>query len=154
MATQLEDRPFTPRPQERSLGGLFGDLAHEATTLVRQEIDLAKAEIGEKVEKMQRAAVSMAAGGAVLYAGFLVLLLALVAALDALFDRWMDTNWLSPLAVGVIVVAIGYLMLRSGQKAMQRDALVPRRTIRSLQRGVDAVQHNGTRTPSQPKEVR
>jgi xanthine/uracil permease len=154
MATELEDRPFTAGPRERSLGGLFGDLAHEATILVRQEIELAKAEVGEKVEAMQRAGTSMAVGGAVLYAGFLVLLLALVAGLDELLARWMDTNWLSPLVVGVIAAAIGYLMLRGGQKAMQGEALVPRRTIRSLQRDVDAVQPDGADKQPQPEETR
>jgi hypothetical protein len=153
MATELADRQ-TAGPRERSLGGLFGDLAEEATTLVRQEIALAKAELGEKAETMQRAATSVAAGGAVLYAGFLVLLLALVAGLDQVFDRWLDTNWLSPLVVGLIVAAIGYLMLRRGRKAVQRDVLVPRRTIRSLQRDVDAMQPAAPGAQFQAEETR
>jgi xanthine/uracil permease len=154
MATQLDDRPATARPHDRSLGNLFGNLAHEATTLVRQEIELARAEMGEKVATTQRAVMSMAAGGAVLHAGFLVLLLAAVVALDAVLDRWLDTNWLAPLVVGVVVTLAGYLMLKGGQKAMRSDALVPRRTLRSLRRDVRAVQQNGARTQIEPEEMR
>jgi hypothetical protein len=154
MATQLKDRPFMARSEDRSFAGLFGNLANEATILVRQEIELAKAEMGEKLEKTQRAVTSMAAGGAVLYAGFLVLLLAAVVALDTVLDRWLDTNWVAPLAVGLVVALVGYLMLKGGQKAMQRDALVPSRTIRSLQRDVDVVQQNGARTQPQPEDMR
>jgi uncharacterized integral membrane protein len=152
MATQLEDPPYAARTQERSLSTLFGDLAHEATTLVQQEIELAKAEFGEKVETVQRAGLSVAAGGAVLYAGFLVLLLALVAGVDQVLDRWVDTNWLAPLLVGLIVAAVGYAMLKRGQKAMQRDSIVPRRTMRSLRRDLRVVQQNDDASP-QPEPV-
>ena len=154
MATQLDEAPYAERMQERSLGTLFGDLAHDATTLVQKEIELAKAELAEKVETMQRAGLSVAAGGAVLYAGFLVLLLAVVAGLDGVLDRWMDTNWLSPLVVGLIVVVAGFVMLKGGQKAMQGDAMMPRRTMRSLRRDLDTVQQNSARPQPEPGEMR
>jgi uncharacterized membrane protein YqjE len=154
MATRLDEPPYAERVQERSMGTLFGDLAREATTLVQQEIELAKAELTEKAETMQRAGMSVAAGGAVLYAGFLVLLLAVVVGLDGILDRWMDTNWLSPLVVGLIVAAAGLVMLKGGQKSMRRDAMVPRRTLRSLRRDLDTVQQNGVRPHTDPREMR
>ena len=154
MATRLDEPPFAERTQDRSLGTLFGGLAHEATTLVRQEIELAKAELGEKVDTMQRAGLSLVAGGAVLYAGLLVLLLAAVVGLDEILDRWVDTNWLAPLTVGVVVALIGFAMIKGGQKAMRREAIVPRRTLRSLRRDMDTVQANDARPRSGREEAR
>ena len=154
MATRLDESPYAERVQERPMGTLFGDLAREATTLVQQEIELAKAELAEKAETMQRAGMSVAAGGAVLYAGFLTLLLAVVAGLDGILDRWMDTNWLSPLVVGLIVAAAGLVMLKGGQKTMRRDAIVPHRTLRSLRRDLDTVQQNGVSPQTEPREMR
>jgi xanthine/uracil permease len=136
------------------LGTLFGDLAHQVTTLAQQEIALAKAELGEKVETVQRAGLSVVAGGAVLYAGILVLLLAAVVGLDELLDRWMETNWLAPLIVGLIVTIVGFLMVKGGQKAMKRDAIVPRRTMRSLRRDIETVQSNGAHPRAETGEIR
>ena len=148
MATRLEDRPRLEerpvvRPEQRSLGSLIGDLAHETTTLVRKEVELAKAEMSEKIDKVTGAVGSMAAGGAVLYAGFLVLLVAAVAGLDTVLDNWYSTQWLAPLIVSVVVLAIGFFMLKAGQKKLEKDALVPRRTLRSLQRDASFIQRNG-----------
>ena len=131
MAARLEERPVV-RPEQRSLSSLIGDLAHDTTSLVRKEVELAKIEMSEKIDNVTTAAASIAAGGAVLYAGFLVFLIFAVAGLDAILDLWYPTQWLAPLIVSVVVLAIGYFMLKAGQKKLQNNALVPRRTLRSL----------------------
>jgi uncharacterized membrane protein YqjE len=146
MATRLEERPLAGRPQDRSLGSLIGDLAHETTTLLRKEVELAKVEMSEKIDKVQTAVVSMAAGGAVLYAGFLVFLIFAVVGLDAVLDNWVDADWLAPLIVSLVVLGIGYFMLKSGQKRFETDALVPRRTMRSLQRDASFMQRESEAT--------
>ncbi len=143
---RIEDRPLAGKQQDRSIGGLIGDLAHETTTLLRKEVELAKSEMTEKIDRLQNATVSMAAGGAVLYAGFLVFLLFAVIAVDAILDNWMNTNWLAPLIVSVIVLGIGYAMLRSGQKRFEARALMPSRTMRSLQRDASFMQRESEAT--------
>jgi hypothetical protein len=155
MATRLEDRPSLEerpivRPEQRSLGSLIGDLAHETTSLLRKEVELAKLEMSEKIDKVTAAVTSMAAGGAVLYAGFLVFLIFLVAGLDTILDNWYSTQWLAPLIVSVVVLAAGYFMLRAGQKKMETDALVPRRTLRSLQRDATVMQREGEAVLTEP----
>lgn len=142
MAAQLEERPAT-RAEQRPLGGLIADLAQEATTLVRKEVELAKIEMSEKIDKATTAVSSIAAGGAVLYAGFLVFLVFAVAGLDTILDRWYPTQWLAPLIVSVVVLVIGYAMLKAGQRKLQKDALLPRRTLRSLQQDARFVQREG-----------
>jgi hypothetical protein len=148
MAARLEDRarqeerPIV-RPEQRSLGTLIGDLAQETTSLVRKEVELAKAEMAEKIDKATTAAASIAAGGAVLYAGFLVFLAFCVAGLNEILDRWYPTQWLAPLIVSVVVLAVGYFMLKAGQKKVEENALAPHRTLQSLQRDANFIQREG-----------
>lgn len=156
MAARLEDRPRLEeerpivRPEQRSLGSLIGDLAHETTTLFRKEVELAKLELSEKVDKATAAAGSMAAGGAVLYAGFLVFLVFLVAGLDTILDNWYSTQWLAPLIVSVVVLAVGYFMFKAGRKKFEQDALVPRRTLRSLQKDATVMQREAEENLANP----
>ena len=50
---------------DRPLTGLLTELAQETTTLVRKEVELAKAEVSEKVSQATTGAVSLATGGSV-----------------------------------------------------------------------------------------
>ncbi|HEX6530087.1 MAG TPA: phage holin family protein [Burkholderiales bacterium] len=119
--------------QDRSLMGLFSDLWRETQTLVHQEAQLAKAELSEKVSQVTTGAGEIAAGGAVLFAGFIVLLFAAVGALQLMIDS-EHAIWIAPLVVGAVVMIVGYILLSRGRKQLQADSMVPERTVRSLQR--------------------
>jgi xanthine/uracil permease len=99
--------------------------------------------MSEKIDKTTAAASSIAIGGAVLYAGFLVFLIFAVAGLDTILDRWYPTQWLAPLIVSIIVLVIGYALLKTGQKKLQKDAFVPQRTLRSLRQDAKFMQREG-----------
>jgi putative superfamily III holin-X len=119
--------------QERSLLSLFSDLWRETTTLVHEEAELAKAELSEKVSQVTTGAGEIAAGGAILFAGFIVLLFAAVGALQLMLPT-EHSIWIAPLIVGLVVMIIGTIALRKGKKQMQAESLAPRRTIESLKR--------------------
>jgi len=119
--------------QERSLLSLFSDLWRETTTLVHEEAELAKAELSEKVSQVTTGAGEIAAGGAILFAGFIVLLFAAVGALQLMLPT-EHAIWIAPLVVGLVVMIIGTIALRKGKKQMQAESLAPRRTIESLKR--------------------
>jgi hypothetical protein len=130
--------PYTaeiPRPgyDGRSLAGLFSDLWRETTTLVHDEAELAKADMSEKVSLAVSGARSMAVGGAIAFAGFLVLLLAAVNALAQVLPP-ENAQWLSPLIVGAVVLVIGFIALSSGRRHLQAENLTPQRTLDSLRR--------------------
>jgi uncharacterized membrane protein YgdD (TMEM256/DUF423 family) len=127
-----QNTPQHDYAQGRSLVGLFSDLWRETQTLVHQEAQLAKAEISQKVSQVATGAGEIAAGGLVLFSGFLVLLFAAVGALELLIAS-EHAIWLAPLIVGVIVMIVGYLLLSRGRKQMQAESLAPERTIESLQ---------------------
>ena len=75
----------------------------------------------------------IAAGGAVLFAGFIVLLSAAVGALELMIDS-EHAIWIAPLVVGAAVMIVGYIVLARGRKQMSADSMVPERTVQSLQR--------------------
>lgn len=122
--------------EQRSLVGLFSDLWRETATLVRDEAELAKAEITEKVTQVQTAAVELAAGAAVLYAGFLVLLAAAAIGLAQVLPEEM-APWLAPLIVGLVVAGAGVVLLVIGRNKIKAGNLAPERTIDSLRRDAD-----------------
>ena len=120
MMAQLRD--------ERSLGDLFSDLSRETTTLVRQEIQLAKAELTQSATEAVRGIGMLVAGGAVAYAGLLFLLLAIVFGLiEAGWDAW-----LSALVVGLVVVVIGAVLVLRARESLKPANLAPRRTVETL----------------------
>ena len=119
--------------QDRSLVGLFSDLWRETQTLVHQEAQLAKAELSEKVSQVTTGAGEIAAGGAVLFAGFIVLLFAAVGALQLMIPS-EHAIWIAPLVVGVAVMIVGYILFSRGRNQLKADSMVPERTVQSLQR--------------------
>jgi len=114
--------------EERSLGELFTDLTRELTTLVRQELLLARTELGQKAVRVGRDVASVAIGGAVAYAGLLAIIAAVIIGLADLGLPW----WLSALLVGVAVALVGYFLIQRGLSALRREDLTPRQTIETL----------------------
>jgi fatty acid desaturase len=113
--------------QEPSVGQLFADLSREMTTLVRQEIALATTEMGRKVSRVGRDVGFLALGGAVAYAAFLAIVAAAILLLGAVLP-----GWLAALIVGVVVAAVGYLLVHNGLAALKREDLAPHQTIDTL----------------------
>jgi len=116
------------RREERSLGELFGDLARETGTLVRQEVQLAKTEATQTASRVGRDIGFLAVGGLVAYAGVLGLLAAAVLGLVA---AGLDP-WLAALVVGAVVTVVGYLLVRRGLDALKHEDLAPRQTVETL----------------------
>jgi hypothetical protein len=114
---------------DRSLGELFGELAGEISALVRQEATLAKAEMSEKASQIGVNLASLAAGGAVAYAGFLAILAAIIALLvEAAGLSW----WGAALLVGIVVAIVGGVLVMKGISALKNANLTPRETLESL----------------------
>jgi cytochrome bd-type quinol oxidase subunit 2 len=116
------------RKEDASLGELFGDLSREMSTLVHQEVDLAKAELAQKARSVGKDASFMAMGGALAYAGALAIVATLIIAL-AYVMPW----WLAALIVGIVVACAGYLMIDHGRKSLSKTNLAPQRTMQTLQ---------------------
>jgi hypothetical protein len=111
----------------RSLGELFSELAQETSTLVRQEVNLAKTEMSDKASRAGKHVGVLAAGGAVAYAGLLAVLAGIIALLNNVMPLWA-----SALLVGILVAVVGYLLVRRGLEALKREDFTPRETIETL----------------------
>ncbi len=112
---------------ERSLGELFSELAQETSTLVRQEVTLAKTEMSQKATRVGKDIGFLAAGGAVAYAGLLAILAGIIVLLGQVIPMW-----LSALLVGLVVAGVGYFLVRKGLDALKQEDLAPRQTIETL----------------------
>jgi putative superfamily III holin-X len=115
--------------EERSISELFGQLSQDMTLLFRQEIQLARAEMSEKISRVTNNMVSVVAGGFVVYVGALALVAALILGLNDLADI---SPWVSALIVGALLAIAGYVMLNRGLKELKRVDLAPRRTVETL----------------------
>jgi hypothetical protein len=111
----------------RSLGELFADLSRESSTLLKQEMALAKAELSRKASEAGRQAAMLAVGGLVAYAGFLTLIAFVVLALSEALDPWI-----SALLVGAVVTAIGGFLVMSGIERLKRMSAAPDQTVQTL----------------------
>ncbi|MEQ8821767.1 MAG: phage holin family protein [Sumerlaeia bacterium] len=128
-----EERTTT---ETRSLGELLRELRAEGTTLMKQEVELAKTETQETVQTYMRNAASVAVGGAILYAGIILLLFAASAGLATLLvDNGMaveTAELLSRLIVGGVVALIGAIALKMGMSKIKHTSPVPKKTLETL----------------------
>ncbi len=128
---EVVDRGTTPinrSAQEESLGDLLSGLTTDFSTLVREEVALARTEIQETISKAISSAVGVIAGGLLAYAGFIMLLIAVAIALGPAVGSY----WLSSLIVGLIVIIVGAILLVSGINTLKNLNPVPEKTIETL----------------------
>jgi xanthine/uracil permease len=114
----------------RSVPELFSDLVNQLSTLFRKEIQLARAEMSEKVSKAL-SGVGLIAGGAVILLAALVILLE--AAVAGLVAAGLETHW-AALIVGSVAVLIGFVLVRAGMGNLKGSSLAPQKTVEQLQR--------------------
>lgn len=131
---QTRTAPLAAEPVRALLRQLLGDLS----TLCRQEIALAKADLSGALCVARRSIGVLALGGAIIFAGFLAMLAAAIVGLGALMPMW-----LAALAVGVTVVILGGVLLKMGQSAVGTAKFSPARSKESLRRDKDVLVRSG-----------
>lgn len=124
---------MTTTRDDRSLGELFGDLSQQTATLVKKEIELARHEITRSATNLGRDAALAAAGGAMAYAGLIVLLIGVAWLLAAMGLP----IWLAFLLVGGIVIAIGAFLVMRYLQQMKKVSVVPERTVETIRDDVE-----------------
>jgi uncharacterized membrane protein YqjE len=127
-------RPDAPREADRPIGELLRELGDEISTLVRQEIALAKVEIAEKT-KPAVASAGMFGGTALLglgaFGAFTAFLIAGIAALGL-------PVWASALIVTVVYGIVAGILAMTGKKKLQEAApLVPEQTAQTVKEDIE-----------------
>jgi hypothetical protein len=131
------------RPVERSdgdndrpLGTLLREVGREMSLLVRQEVDLARAEIEGKLARLLRHGGLVVAGTVLLLVAIFTLFSAASRGLTSLFAQFVSLEvavWLAPLTLALVLVAAGAGTLLAGLRALRREGLLPRQTTTTLQ---------------------
>lgn len=119
--------PGIPAHEERPLRELVAQLSHDGSLLMQQEVALAKKEVQQKLGRVKKDVTAMAVGGAVLYAGVLTLLAAVVLLLSGFMPAW-----LSAFIVGAIVTGVGAAMSLKGKNDIADVDMTPEQSMRSV----------------------
>jgi len=134
--------PHTPRdPSKRTVGELFLDVSERTTTIVREEIELAKAEVTEKLTKLlQGSAVGVAAGTF----AFLALIMILVGISFLIDDLFFDDHlWPGFLIVALILLLLAALAGWLAYRAIQAGSPpVPEQAIEDVKQTRAVLEHS------------
>ncbi len=117
-----------------SVGQLITEISKDLSTLVRQEVALAKAEVSTEVSKTGKAAGMLGGAG---FAGYMVLLFLSFALWWGLSNA-MDQGW-AALIVALIWAVIGAVLYFSGRGQLRRVHPKPERTIETVKQVPDAL---------------
>ena len=134
----------------RSIADLLGELRDEGIALLRKEGQLARAEMSQKVDRVGNQLGQIAAGGALLFAGAVVLLGGLAMAFTALLDA-IGINedvaiWLGPIVFGLVITLLGAVLFKKAVDHLKQVDPVPERTAETLSENAHWAQQKATAT--------
>ena len=115
--------------EDRSIAELFGQFSQDMTLLVRQEAQLAKTEMQQKLSKVATDLMSLATGGIAALVGGLALTAAIIL---LLIDPIGVKPWLAALIVGALLGVVSWALLQRGLRDLRRTDPAPRRTIETI----------------------
>jgi uncharacterized membrane protein YqjE len=127
--------PRFERAEDRPLAELIKDLSQQTTTLVRQELELARAELTEKGKVASKGAGMFGAAG--LFGVFAFA--ALTACFIALLATAVDHVWLAALIVAAVYGAVAGVLALTGKNKVQEATPPIEQTPQSVKADVEAV---------------
>ena len=119
----------------KSAGGLISDALSHLSSLVRNEFDLARAEVSENVDRAVLAVGLILGAVAIAIASLNVLSAAVVAGLT---NVGIPAGW-SAMIVGVFLAIVAFVMLRKGTADLKLSSFAPTRTAKNVKRDAQAV---------------
>lgn len=116
------------RTYEAPVGDLLKRFGQDASTLVRQEITLAKLELRESAKSLAKDAGKLgAAAGLALLGGFALLAFVIVGLGDLI-----DNYWLSALIVSVLLLGSAAILAKGALDHIKRNRMAPQETVQTL----------------------
>jgi uncharacterized membrane protein YqjE len=129
----MEQRSTVNDAREMSTGELVKQLTQQTSDLVRQEIDLAKAEMTEKGKKTGVGAGILGGSGLMALFGLAALTTAAIAALSEAMDVWA-----AALIVAAVYMAVAGVLALTGRNRLQEAApMAPEQTIETMKEDVE-----------------
>lgn len=133
-AVVAADTPAEERAAAQSLGDIVGDLMRDISTLMREEIALAKAEAKEQASHAGKGLGMLGGAG---YAGSMFILFLSLALMFVLGDLTGHLGW-GALIVGIIWAIIAAVLYVTGRSALKRVEPMPE-TVDSVKHIPDAL---------------
>ena len=112
---------------DKSIGELFTDLTQGVSTLVRQEVQLAKTEISEHISAGVKGIAFLIIAGCLAFVGFQALVAAAILGLSLVV-----APWLAALIVAVILLLLAGVLLPGAIRGLKKIAAQPEKTIATL----------------------
>ena len=139
-----------PDPDQRSVAELVSDVSQRTSTLVREEIELAKAEIGEKVTKLVRGSVVGLVAGVFAFLALILIMHGIAWLLnDLVFDDRTWPGFFVESALFLLVAAgaglFAYRSLQSGAPPVPEQAIEEAKRTRAVLEGGGSSEGAATR---------
>lgn len=112
---------------DKSIGELFTDLTQGVSTLVRQEVQLAKTEISEHISAGVKGIAFLVVAGLFALVGFQALVAAAILGLSLVV-----ASWLAALIVAAVLLVVAGVLLPSALSGLKKIAAPPEKTIETL----------------------
>jgi hypothetical protein len=126
---------FRRTEQDKPLGELVQDLSRQTSTLIRQEMRLAQAELTEKGRHASKGAGMFGGAGVVALYGVGALVAAAILGLATVLEPWIAA---AAIGAGLLLVA-GILALTGKKELDEAGPPKPEQAIESVQRDIDTV---------------
>lgn len=123
-----------------SIGSLLKTLSRQSSTLIREEVALARAEMMEKIDVARASALRATVGAGLLIASVLLVVFAVNRGLTALLTPPLGLGtavWLSPLVLALVVGLVAWAMIRSAATSIRDEGIVPHKTVDTLKEDRD-----------------
>ena len=134
-SSQLAQPSPGPQLKDAPIGDLLKQAKEQGTELVKKEVDLAKAEMGDKVKDVGIGAGMFGGAGYVAHLASIALMLAIMFGLAEFM-----APWLAALIVAVVYASVaGILALKARKKIKEAGPPIPERTIRSAKQTIETV---------------
>ncbi len=122
------------REQSLSTGTLVGEIVHDAHTLIRQELELAKMEVTQEITKGKRALLAFSTANSLRTIALFHLSLGMAFILNQVLDV---TLWLSFLIISAIASALAYWLYRNAVSRIDAIDLLPKQAIDTMKENVE-----------------
>jgi hypothetical protein len=126
---------FRRTDHDKPLGELVQDLSRQTSTLIRQEMRLAQAELAEKGRHAGKGASMFGGAGLVALYGVGALVAAAVLGLASVLEPWIAA---AAIGAGLLLLA-GILALTGKKELEEAGPPKPEQTLDSLQRDIETV---------------
>jgi lysylphosphatidylglycerol synthetase-like protein (DUF2156 family) len=120
--------------QSTSTTALLSDAMAHVSSLVRSEVDLARAEIDQNLKRAGTAIGLLVAALVIALTALNVLTAAIVAGLA---DAGIDAGW-AALIVGVVLAIVAFLLFQKGTNDLKISSIAPSRTAENVKRDTQA----------------